>query len=785
MSDIKIFENSSDMEIESIFERKIELGAVIQFNLLQKVLEEFIKRQQSMNEKISDLDSKIAILSSGGNEFDLILQNTDDNYESSNKNKDNEGVRDKKDASTKEKFNFDDFINNNRDNINDDKDFTTGDDNNKASNQGDKYKKLVKRIERLELMNREMVKLMKKSTNEIKLSFVDLKSHSSRVHKTHENKINELSKKLADINIFEMFKDNNSNSTSNNSILNTFEQKLAQRFESLEEKNKLNDESIYRLKKDIVNIKNLTENISRLTSNNNENILSLEKDLETKIKSLNSKIDEEINKLKELCNNNFKENKNIIENNYNELNNKLDNLVNDLNEYKNKINNIDPSIGNEKLNDLSIELRNYINKSVSDSEGYLKSIINNLNIDKIKKDISEIHDEINQNKLLKKDIELINNKISGTLEKKLIELYQKVDAQATDINLCNDTCDKTVKMVEYLSGQMGQTYQPDLKNKENSNYNDLIKKNIDMTTYMTKDLFKEEKNKLIQKIEKTLEIESENYTFIQQLEERLKYLASENDLKNMEQCILNLIEELKINFNKKFLDKNEAQKSFKLIELQLKQLIESGSLNNKEADNWLLAKKPINNYVCASCETYLGELKNKNIFLPWNKIPSREEKKYRMGQGFSRMLQLVNMDLLKTAEKMNNDLLIKHNLDKNEDKKILENKKLPKINSQMNLNPNSTYTLMHSSDSMDHGENDMNNSADNVEPVIEEKKSKERKKIMNSSLYNKSERDKNAFKNFSKISMKTNYKNNSNYNLNKTPNSQEPQVMRIIKKVKK
>ena len=162
-----------------------------------------------------------------------------------------------------------------------------------------------------------------------------------------------------------------------------------------------------------------------------------------------------------------------------------------------------------------------------------------------------------------------------------------------------------------------------------------------MTTYMTKDLFKEEKNKLIQKIEKTLEIESENYTFIQQLEERLKYLASENDLKNMEQCILNLIEELKINFNKKFLDKNEAQKSFKLIEFQLKQLIESGSLNNKEADNWLLAKKPINNYVCASCETYLGELKNKNIFLPWNKIPSREEKKYRMGQGFSRMLQLA------------------------------------------------------------------------------------------------------------------------------------------------
>ena len=104
----------------------------------------------------------------------------------------------------------------------------------------------------------------------------------------------------------------------------------------------------------------------------------------------------------------------------------------------------------------------------------------------------------------------------------------------------------------------------------------------------------------------------------------------------------------------------------------------------------------MNNYVCASCETYLGELKNKNIFLPWNKIPLREEKKYRMGQGFSKMLQLVNLDLLKNADMVNSDLSIKFN-EKADEKKINEYKKLPKIKSQINFhNKNRNFSIMQS-----------------------------------------------------------------------------------------
>ena len=477
----------------------------------------------------------------------------------------------------------------------------------------------------------------------------------------------------------------------------------------------------------------------------------------------------------------------------NELNDKLNNLINDFNKNKNSKNLNSFSIGNEKLNDLNNELKNFINKSITDTERYLKSIINNLNIDSIKKDLLNIHEEIDQIKILKKDIELINNKITNTIEKKIIELYQKLDAQSTDINLCNDTCNKTVKMVEYLSGQVIQTYQPDLDNNNYNNnintvnYHDL-KQDIDMTNYMTKDLFKEEKNKLLKKIEKTLEIEGENYLFIQRLEERLKFLASENDLRNMEQSFINLLEELKIYFSKKFLDKNEAQKSLKVIELQLKQIIETGSLNNKDSEKWLLAKKPINNYVCASCETYLGELKNKNVFLPWNKIPSREDKKYRMGQGFSKMLQLMNLDILKNADMVNTDLTLKYN-DKIDEKKIDEYKKLPKIKSQLNIHrQNKTYSIIQSNNSVDHVEYGLNNSADNVEQI--DKKKENEGKNMSSSYYNQSvEKDKNLenIKSYNTIQMKTNYKSfNLNKNIaNQIGDNQEPKVMRIVKLNKK
>ena len=802
MNEFKFFEYSDDIDINSIFERKIELGAVIQFNLLQRILEEFIKRQKAMNDKISLLQTKIKIMAnqkSSGKDLDLLLKKTEDEFEMEfdetfnkskeievKKNKGNEIIKNKETEGNKNKENLDKEIKNKKKENKENKEIIEEKKEKKVNEEIDDNnlnKNINSKVEKLESLLKEMTNFIKKTNND----FNEFKTEISQVNKANENKINELSRKLNYLNDIEILKiDNKPNENEDSQdkakeIVNPLSQNLSERIENLEKRVKKNDDNIYSLKKDIVTIKNLNDNIYKLAHSNQENIINISKDLETKSNALNRKIDEEVKKLKENCDTNYKENRYEIIKYYNELKDKLSNLMNEINKNKNNKNINSLALGNEKLNDVSNELKNYINKSLADTERYLKSIIANLKIDKIKSDLIGIHEEIDQNKLLKKEIELINGKITNTIEKKIIELFQKLDAISTDINLCNDTCSKTVKMVEYLSGQMIQTYQPDLENNYKDKVNTVnyhnLKQDIDMTSYMTKELFKEEKNKILKKIEKTFEIEGENYLFIQKMEERLKFFVSENDLKNMENSFISLIEELKIFFNKKFLDKNELQKSLKSIEMQLRQIIETGALNNRDSENWLLAKKPMNNYVCASCETYLGELKNKSVFLPWNRIPSREEKKYRMGQGFSKMLQMMNMDILKNAEMVNPDLSIKYN----DEKKIDEYKRLPKIKSQINMfNQNKAYSIMPSNNSVDHVEYGLNNSADNVEQ-IEDKKVNDGKNF-SSSYYSKTIDKDNKLEN-NNIQMKTNYKNfYSKKNAeNQTLNSQEPKVVRIVK----
>ena len=247
-------------------------------------------------------------------------------------------------------------------------------------------------------------------------------------------------------------------------------------------------------------------------------------------------------------------------------------------------------------------------------------------------------------------------------------------------------------MVDYLGGQVIQSYQPDLEKIKEIEES---KAKIDTSNYLQRNIFKDEINIIYKKLEKMIEFQRDNYKSIQDLDSKLKSFVSENDLNNLEHCLMNLFEEFKILICKKFLEKSEAQKNFKYLELQIKNISENNLMNinnnsNKNnSDNWLLAKKPINDFICASCESYIGDLNNKSQYLPWNKMLSKNEKKYRMGHGFSKMLQMINSDLLKNADKIDMDFTMK-----NSNKKIInylnnsalnEVKQLPRINSQINF----------------------------------------------------------------------------------------------------
>ena len=100
---------------------------------------------------------------------------------------------------------------------------------------------------------------------------------------------------------------------------------------------------------------------------------------------------------------------------------------------------------------------------------------------------------------------------------------------------------------------------------------------------------------------------------------------------------------------KKFADKNETTNNFKYLEDQIKKILEmlQSQKPSSDAETWLLAKKPINGYACASCESFIGDLReDSHKFIPWNKMPLRDpgDKLYRMGNGFSKMLQMLNFD---------------------------------------------------------------------------------------------------------------------------------------------
>ena len=122
--------------------------------------------------------------------------------------------------------------------------------------------------------------------------------------------------------------------------------------------------------------------------------------------------------------------------------------------------------------------------------------------------------------------------------------------------------------------------------------------------------------------------------------------ATLKDLKSLEDNILQRIEEFKQTISKKFVDKNTLDKNKKIIEMQTKQLIEEKKKEDKKDNNWLLSKKPFSGHLCASCESFIGEL-NPNVtgkFIPWNKYPQKDlqEKVFKIEGGTSKLLNLFS-----------------------------------------------------------------------------------------------------------------------------------------------
>ena len=128
--------------------------------------------------------------------------------------------------------------------------------------------------------------------------------------------------------------------------------------------------------------------------------------------------------------------------------------------------------------------------------------------------------------------------------------------------------------------------------------------------------------------------------------------------------------------------------------MQIKSLYELFSKKDEKNDNWLLAKKPLGCYACASCENYLGDLKENDEKVFWNQFPEytpniKDINVNKIGNGFSRILNLVNVN----SEKNENDKGLKIENNEKDNKNIFNETRYKKNKKIMCRNVNTEATI--------------------------------------------------------------------------------------------
>ena len=245
------------------------------------------------------------------------------------------------------------------------------------------------------------------------------------------------------------------------------------------------------------------------------------------------------------------------------------------------------------------------------------------------------------------------------------------------------------------------------------------------------------------------------------------------------------MEELKLLNTKKFADKIDTNRSMKYLDSQIKHIIDVYIKKTDKSDSWLIAKKPMGGYLCASCESYIGNLKNKESYMPWNKYPQREkDQNYRVGNGFSRMLNMLNIEI------KNNDISNEKEIESDEDvKKYFEDNRIKiriknsqnnkdiNVNSKEKINKNSVSALIksNSKNNLFQSNSSSKNTNTNILPKLYLNKNEEALTIdPNSPVFN----DVGVEKNFNESNIEEASKET------KENIESQPHIVKIVKKPK-
>ena len=616
--------------INDILEEKVQINSIFHFSFFQNFLEEFIKRQNIMYNKLNSLELK----------FNSQSLDIGGDTESSNKM---ESIKE-----FKECINQNETEKNNTDDVNENGDIAQ------------KVKKLNKKAKILEISIREMAQ-----------KSIIINNDYTENNENIENN--------------EITSDFNNNADSDEKI-NQLHTNLKNLEKKLKEKERV-------IKNQENKMNQLIKKIELIELNTTENKKTI-KEINTELFNLQRlKLEDLVNEFFKFKNQNDKENKdlkNLIDEKITEFKNNL--LGNNNQDSNNQEDKKTPSTLSEiQMREMGNELKNYVSKNISETNKTLKNMIEDLNIEKINQDIKDIQNELKE-KLTQKNLTALNIRLED-IESKIIDFNSQMIEFKHSFDHLNEHSGKVDKNIEFLSMNLNRIAQnePPLR-KDNSNEN--IKKNNQVNQdFIKKEVYEEDMTKILKKLEKIFVFQQDSLTKLDNYEKKLKFFATDKDIKNIEHYTLNMVQEFKVNAVKKFMDKKEGNKSMKLLGLQIKNINEFLNINNASKSNIssdrILVNNIQNNNFCPSCES---KISNQGIGYNREYISSRSQDKnesqnYRMGQGFSHLLKLINCDLMRSAEKINNDLNIKIDDNAKSNNEILngsalENKSLPRLNSQ-------------------------------------------------------------------------------------------------------
>ena len=487
-------------------------------------------------------------------------------------------------------------------------------------------------------------------------------SIKKKFEETEEN-FKEINIKLQDLNIIDILKGNTTEGGDTNITLNlisNLEKKINARNKLLEEKISKIDSSCFKIEKEGQNIKNSQnlnkrqieqiktqieelnsreENFNRTLEQNNDDLIDK---IDSKVAYLEKYTKDSLNNLT----NNFKQKFSTIS----------ENITFDKGSSKDMMN----SIEFQNQNSENINAIKHLKEAMVEMNKKIKAILNTNDFEQIKADISALKSGMSNYVLIPdfKELKELSEENKKTISKIREEFEDFVNAQAENSEIINikrkleSVSNKVHDIIENFINKKGDN------NNSKSNANDKYK-------FIEFKIFEEFKSHIAKEFNNINDNFINSRKLLDELIDSVRNRTSYKDLKALEDAMLSKMEELKISFAKKFADKNEMNRVIKYLDQQIKNIIQIYIKKIEKGDNWLLAKKPITNNLCASCESYIGDVKdsnNNNIYIPWNKYPVKDpnDKLYRMGSGYSKMLQMIQID--ENEKKMNSNRMTKTEL---------------------------------------------------------------------------------------------------------------------------